>query len=567
MQKYLLLFMLVLPLALNAQVNLESSSQRGENPLGDYLDDMNEMGRTLSGWNGESTDTGSWFFGSYAMLVLRNNGHGDNQPFPGLEALVPSLWSDFKYLTPRYLVELAGGALSYGDLMAISQTRPYGSLRTEEKFIIQVAGFRYLRMLQGTIGEPLFGQVITATMAVVSEPEDITTELIRQVGLYQGSELGQQFGRALSSGTWMDVELEKPRKRGDSTEVYIRQKGDWAFPVDILIVSGSGDSTVYFYGLEQDSPLIVDSDDISRIIIDPDHKLAEFYRYNNKWPRIKDNIYLQPFAALPDWESYRITFTPNSWSDWDGNKRYGLKFSAGFGVDLWPAYPSDYRHRISLDINAHTPYDSTTSWGGRFSYGHPLSRQKRLFAQVRLHNYADWSGMSVGLTKYIGKQRFLIQGPKLMYQRLNLALERDHYADSLIWESTRSVRIIKASYTGLSLTRFGDRLYLYLRTALGSGPEGNFSMIKSQIDLSGVFWNWLAGGLQIAAGSQTLTTPGPYQFTQSYAWQDNLAALPRFRGQSEITDQPSNYFGLSVSGGYWVSWFQVKIFGSSMIFD
>ena len=48
---------------------------------------------------------------------------------------------------------------------------------------------------------------------------------------------------------------------------------------------------------------------------------------------------------------------------------------------------------------------------------------------------------------------------------------------------------------------------------------------------------------------------------------DNLAALPIFRGQSKISYQTNNYMGLSLSGGYMLSWFQMKLFASSMLYD
>ncbi|MEA3287825.1 MAG: hypothetical protein U9Q77_10695 [Candidatus Marinimicrobia bacterium] len=563
----LLLLIFTAQIVLSAQNNLEVNSPKDENPLGEYLNEMDEIGRTLSGWHGAEPDVGSWFFSSYAMLILMNNGRSDLRPFPTLETLVPGLWGDLKYLTPRTLMELAGGALSYGDLMSISQDRPFGSLRTEEKFIIQVAGSSHLRMLQSTVGEQLFDTIVTAVIAGVNDPAEITNELSEQVSRLCGADLGLQFSRALSSGTWMDVELTKVRRRGDSTDVFLKQKGSWSFPCDVLMITGSGDSTVYNYALGQAMPLTVIGQDYTRIILDPDHKLAEYYRYNNKWPRIKGNIYVQPFVALPDWEFFRITISPGSWSDWDGNKRYSLKLNSGFGMDLWPAYPSDYRHRISLELNSYLPMDASHSWGGRLSYAHPLSREKRLFANFRMHTYTDWNGMSLGLTKYVGKQRFLIQGPKLRYQRLHIRYEQDQYADSLIWQKDQSISIIKASYTGLSLTRYGDRLYWNLRTATGRESLETFFLMKSQVDISGVFWNWLSGGLQIEAGSQSVGTPVPYQFTHDYAWQDNLAALPKFRGQSRITGQPKNYVGVSISGGYWVSWFQVKLFASSMIHD
>lgn len=563
----LFLILLALPLNVWAQDSLIVPMERSSNPLEEYLFELDEMGQVLSGWKGEKQEMQSWFFGSYAMLMLRNNGNSDTKPFQGLKAVVPGLWSDFKYLTPRYLLELAGGTLSNGKLMSISKDKPFSSLRPEEQFIIHVAGWSYLRMLHGTIGDSLFKEVTVTAMSITEDPGSIDEGLCRAVNLHCGPDLEQQFSQALSSGLWMDAEIDRVKKRKDSLEVTIVHNGVWSFPVDVLVISKSGDSTLNIYELDQQTPLKLAQRDVDRIILDPEHKLVEYYRYNNKWPRIKDNIHIQPFLALPDWESYRITLSPSSWSDWDGDKRYGLKTSSGFGVDLWPAYPSDYRHRMTLELNAHTPYDSSSSWGGRISYGHPVNLHRRMFAHVRLHTYDDWTGLSVELSKYIGDQRYLIQGPKLKYQRLKLGLERDSYGNPQIWQRVQDINVLKASYSGLSLTRYGDRLYLYLRTAVGDGPSGNFSIVKSQVDLSGVFWNWLVGGVHFVSGFQSESTPSPYQFTHDYAWQDNLSALPNFRGQSKIDHNPGSYLGLNVSGGYWVSWFQAKVFASSMLYE
>jgi len=564
--RFSLLALSIILLSLNAFCQ-EAETQASTNPLEEYIQDLDEMGRTLSGWKGENREFGSWFFGSYAMLILQNNGDSELEPFPTLKAIVPELWSDLKYLTPRYLVELGGGTLSFGDIMLISQSRPFTKMRTEEKFIQYVAGLSYLGMLEHAAGDSIFKEIIQSTVTSTQEPILITKGLSAAVGKHVNPELGQQFDLALSSSSWMDIEIEKVKKTGDSLDIYLTQKGSWSFPVDILFISASGDSSIREYDIDDTGPLRVSKLECKRIVIDPDHHLAEFYRYNNKWPRFRQNVRIQPFGALPDWEYYRITISPSKWSDWGGDKRYGIKITAGYGINLWPAYPSDYRHRYSLELNAHSPMDEQKSMGVRLNYGHPINLQKRLFSDVRLHGYDDWTGFSAGLVKYFGKQRFLIQGSALRYQRINVGIEQDYYLDTLIWTKKQHVRVMKASYSGLSLTNRGDRLFINISSAAGEGPRGNFSLLKSQVDLSGVFWGWLVGGVQFVAGTQEKETPSPYQYTHLYAWQDNLAALPNFRGQNKIEHNTNNYMGLSLSGGYWASGIQIKLFGSSMIYD
>ena len=564
----LCLISLIYPVSGVGQADIPvTPSPQIENPILDYLTEIDEVGRTLSGWEGESEVLSSWFFSAYAMLILSNDGMNDSRPFSNLGSIIPPFWEDLKYLTPRHLIEIAGGALSYKNIMSLGVGQPFKDKRTEQQFITIISGYSYLRMLSGTVGSAQYGDIVSMTMDSTQNPQEITAALIKSVTLIAGDGLGEQFSVALSSGSWMDAGIDNVKKGVDSTAITIEQYGIWSFPIEVLTIDDDGDSTYHTYSLDQSAPLSVQGTRFKRIILDPQHMLAEFYRFNNKWPKLQDNIFLQPFVALPDWESYRIVVSPGYWSDWNGEKRYALKLTSGFGIDLWPAYPSDFRHRISAEINVHAPIDTQSHWGSRMSYGHPLSLSKRLFANARVHHYDDWSGVSLGITKYIGKQQFLIQGPKLLYQRISLSVEQDSYGDPLIWQASQDIQLLRASYTGLSLTRYGDRLYVNLTSAYGKESEDNFLITKSQLDLSGVFWSWLVGGIHFVSGTQNHSTPGPYQFTHDYAWQDHLAALPSFRGQAQSVQRPHNYLGLSLSGGYWVSWYQVKIFASSMLYD
>ncbi|MCF7808124.1 MAG: hypothetical protein K9M49_03315 [Candidatus Marinimicrobia bacterium] len=548
-------------------LSLAAKSHENTSPIEEYLTELDEMGRTLCRWKGEDQVLESWFFSSYAMLIMQNYGAGDLNPFPTMERIVPPLWSDFKNLNPRYLIELAGGALAFGDVMSVGGVETFSDKRAEEQFILVVSGYSYLRMLQGTVGDSLFTKIVRTATASNTSFEDIEQSLVHSISTHYDPWVSHQFMQVLSSGEWLDAEIGHVRRKDDSLVVSVDFNGSWAFPVDVLVITKSNDSTLVQYMPEGRSALRIPSKGVDRIILDPTHKLAEYFRYNNEWPQYKKKVYIQPFAALPDWEHYRITVSPVSWSDWDGDKRYGLKFTSGFGVDLWPAYPSDYRHRASWEFNVHDKLDEPKYWGGRVSYANTINRKERLFSFARLHSYSDWRGGSVGITKYLGDQSFLVQGTRLKYHRIKLSIESDTYQDTAIWERNQRVNLINAGYSGLSITRFGDRLLLSIQTALGKSESGTFSIIKSNADLSAVFWKKIVTGIQMVAGSQSPGTSSPYQFTHDYVWQDNLAAIPNFRGQTKLTHPTNNYIGVSVDGGYWYSGLQVKIFASSMIFD
>lgn len=561
------LFISKILLVLICAYGVHGAESSSVNPLADYIQDLDEMGRVLSEWSGKDEPFSTWFFGAYAMYVLEDNSAGDLQPFPMLEKMVPILWSDFKYLTPRYLTELAGGTLSYGNLMRVEQDKPFVQLTREEQFIIYLAGMTYLHMLHETIGQNKFNQVIHLGVKRAQNPEEITESICSVLGNEVDRMVSNQFYLALTSGDWIDVDVKRVQRNKNMTDIYISYRSVWTFPVDVRIISTEGDTLYSVYHPGREEFLRVDGVRVRKIDLDPVHKLAEYYRYNNHWPALSNDIYLQPFAALPDWENHRIKINPVYWKDWDGDTRYGMKLTAGFGIDLWPAYPSDYRHRISWEMNTHDQYDKTENWGNRITYGHPISRNRRLFMQAKYYHYADWSGFSVGAIKYFGDQRFLVQGPRLKYQRLGLSLEEDRYADTLVWDAEGEISLVQIDYSALSVTKYGDRLLLSSNSAFGCHQDDIFMVSKLNVDLSGVFWDWLVAGIRLAAGSQHINTPGPYRFTHDYAWQDQLAVLPKFRGQTKLGHSPSNYLGLSLDGGYWISWLQLKLFGSSILYD
>ena len=536
------------------------------NPLLDYVLELDEMGRAFSGWSQTDSLGDSWLFASHALLVIRNNGINDLEPFPGMVTLVPALWKDLKTLSPRYLVELAGGALATPELMSLTRKTDLKDIQVEERFIMTVAGFSHLRMLHGTIGDSLYQEVLFSAVESAPTAAELSSELIKSVQIHCDPLLAESFAQILKGENWLDLELNVTPAGRDSTHFSIHYGNDLRFPCQLLIVWDSGDSSIV-NSADMLEGLVFDHSQLKSLELDPEHILSEYYRFNNKWPRFAGNIHIQPFLGLPDWEYYKVVVSPSSWSDWDGDKRYGLKISAGLGIDLWPAYPSDFRHRMTLEFNTHGPLDDQVAWGSRATYGHPISRPARLFSNISVHNFDDWQGASVGLTKYIGRQTYLIQGSRLTYQRVSLAIERDRYGDPDIWERKQAIDLVRSVYTGLSLNRFGDRIYLRLRGAQGHGPDGAFSLVRTQIDLSGVFWNWLVGGFHFVGGVQSESTPAPYQFTHSYAWQDELSALPNFRGQTKIAETTNGYLGLSVAAGYWFSWMQVKLFGSSMMYD
>ncbi len=541
-------------------------------PAAAFVANWDELGRAILRWEGEPADPASWLLGATGLYALQAGPSRSRNPLPALQRLTPALWSDTRNLTYDQLYTMADGILNQtGDMVAWRPGVPFASLSPEQQSLACVTGMRHLSMLAATLGDSTFWEVLRETRQRSGDMENATDVLLEVLRVRAGNTIADGFGVALASPDRTDLDLRSVRHKQNWYVLDIRRNGPWSFPFDIRAVTVDGD-TLWFDNVSLlgnqfrfHSPARVRS-----VVLDPHHDLVEIYRFNNHWPRLRGNVRIQPFYTLPSWETLSIAIKPSFWQDWKQEKHYGLKFVSGFGVNLMPIYPADYRHRLSLEFTAAGDLEQPEDWGVRADYQHPVSWSRRIFFKARVQAFEEREGAALTLIAYPGHQRYLIQGPNIRYRRLSTTFGGDRFAHDATWELTQRLQYLALGYNSLALTRSGNRLDLSYNAALGKRLDppaaSTFHVLKTRINLGGVFMHWLAGDLSLVAGEQSRRIPLPYRFTNSHAWNSSLAWLPRFRGQPLKEREVSQYLGLSFSTGYWYRWLEVKAFASTLFY-
>ncbi|MCF8331725.1 MAG: M1 family metallopeptidase [Bacteroidales bacterium] len=167
---------------------------------------------------------------------------------------------------------------------------------------------------------------------------------------HSGVNLNWFFDQWLNSRKTIDYSLKSVKKLNKKeTKIKLERKGRMEMPLNVLVILEKGDSTFYhipnrrfikktnyqvlskWYGwdkLNREYTFLINSDsDVSNVIIDPEHNLADMNRMDNslKSNAILDFDYLVHQPANPD--QYEFYLRPDLW--W--NKIEGLK--AGFNLN------------------------------------------------------------------------------------------------------------------------------------------------------------------------------------------------------------------------------------------
>lgn len=534
-----------------------------------YLD---ALGRALVRHHVGDDSPTSWFYGAYALLLMDNSTETSQFPLGKIQQYVPVLWRDLRYLTIDDLIRKVDAVLSHGVTVPLYRPeRPFQIQMPEERMVNFFNGMRHLKMLRYTVGDSLFEIIVQNTDNSGVNGQALTDTLIQQIATTASPRLAQSFFQALKTTERTDPVIERVQNRGDSTLVYLKQAGEWNFPVTLRLIDAVGD-TVDFRGIwpDEEPILLPGSADIKRVIADPSEELVEIHRSNNFWPRFPQSVMVQPFWGLPSWEYYKVIVTPFSWRDWNEAKRYGLRATGGLGIDLMPLYPSDYHHRWMVEVSAYETIDQPEKWGISLDYGHPLSWPRRLFVRVKTEVFQDFQKAELALTKYVGESRYPFQGFRLEYHRYTGSGGALYYDNPAVWGDRLRLPYIAINTTRFTLTEAGHQLH-YSGTIL-NGWDGEqlwgqpFILYRGRISLGGLFGNWLRAEFSGVGGYQSGSVPYPFEFTQSRGWVDGNARIPGLQGQATREDPAYAYMGTRVSLGYWLGTFQPKVFTSVMIY-
>ncbi len=333
-----------------------------------------------------------------------------------------------------------------------------------------IVGNHALQILHTTIGDSKMRAIMKDYYYSYRQKSSGTENFIETIQKHTNRNIADNFRLVLTTNLRPDLIIEDVKNSYNKNRTWENRisttyQGKWILPVDILIVTEKGDSTLLKkVSIEQESVIeLTTKSPIVLVEMDPYKRVFDTNRFNNRWPR---QIALQPEYGLPKWETYEVYYRPKLKRDWQGNWRAGINFSGGLGINLLPIMPAFYQNLFELEVTFSTGMPSH-NWGGRLNYRTPLKSTKNLYWSFETgHEYPkSWSKIS--LVNYIGETSYLAIHGKSSYSRLTTTLSSTEYtvADSGDWwEKGKNIKL-KEEWTLFSYTP--NQRYLIQLHALG----------------------------------------------------------------------------------------------------
>jgi len=312
-----------------------------------------------------------------------------------------------------------------------------------------IVGNHALQILHTTIGDSKMRAIMKDYYYSYRQKSSGTENFIETIQKHTNRNIADNFRLVLTTNLRPDLIIEDVKNSYNKNRTWENRisttyQGKWILPVDILIVTEKGDSTLLKkVSIEQESVIeLTTKSPIVLVEMDPYKRVFDTNRFNNRWPR---QIALQPEYGLPKWETYEVYYRPKLKRDWQGNWRAGINFSGGLGINLLPIMPAFYQNLFELEVTFSTGMPSH-NWGGRLNYRTPLKSTKNLYWSFETgHEYPkSWSKIS--LVNYIGETSYLAIHGKSSYSRLTTTLSSTEYtvADSGDWwEKGKNIKLRK----------------------------------------------------------------------------------------------------------------------------
>ncbi|NOZ03896.1 MAG: M1 family metallopeptidase [FCB group bacterium] len=361
-------------------------------------------------------------------------------------------WSDLRSMTTDDWIRLVHNVIGDQALPPVYQPGKQTDWESQAyAYSRYIVGNHALQMLQSSIGDSLM-QAIIRTYTRENTWKTVNTEtFISVVQRLAGKMIADNFRLALTTNIRPDikitaVDVKKNSRRQWLTTVKTAYEGDWLLPVDIRVITAAGD-TIFRKQIrltQQKTLHFTTSTPVVSVELDPDKKMFDSNRYNNRWPR---RFTFQPIYGLPSWEVYKLYYRPRVIKDWQNNWRYGIRLSGGLGLNLMPFLPAFFQNTFDLDITFSTGLVNH-NWGGRFIYRTPLKSVDLTYWEFRASYEYPRNRQILSLITYLGKPSYYVANGRSAYKRLTTQLVRTEYseADSNSWWNKGQTLTINESF-------------------------------------------------------------------------------------------------------------------------
>ncbi len=437
-----------------------------------------------------------------------------------------------------------------------------------------IVGSHVLQMLQASEGDSVMKKIML-DYSMMFRGETATTEnFIDIIKQHTDDIIADNFRLALSTNLRSDFKIKDVTsqynvKRQWNNKIAIEYESSWLLPVDILIITENGDSTLLpqkdinkYNTIE-----ITTSTKLLSAELDPNKRLFDNNRFNNRWPR---RISLQPDYGLPHWETYKVYYRPKLKRDWRGNWRTGVKLSGGLGINLMPIIPAFYQNLFDLEITFSTGVPEY-NWGGKVSYKTPLKSTVNTYWELEMGYEYPKKWTKIAFNNYLGETRYLAEHGESFYSRLTTTFSNTVYISSDSsdwWQVGRNIKL-KEKWSIFSYST--DQRYLMEVHLLGGFQEEssfyNFGVSADvethKIEGFIIRFHSEAGFVWDERGGNELSYRLLYI---PKIWQQSESQTPLFRGVSIIEKEwQKNIFSSGISVGWetkTIAWPMVFIDGA-----
>lgn len=437
-----------------------------------------------------------------------------------------------------------------------------------------IVGSHALQMLQASEGDSVM-QKIMLDYSMMFKGKTATTEnFINIIKLHTNDKIADNFRLALSTNLRPDFKIKDVTSKYNvnrqwNNKINTKYDGSWILPVDVLIITENGDSTL-LPQIDINRNNIIEINTSSQLVsaeLDPNKRLFDDNRFNNRWPR---RISLQPDYGLPHWETYKVYYRPKLKRDWRGNWRTGLKFSGGIGINMMPIMPAFYQNLFDLEITFSTGVPEN-NWGGKVSYKTPLKSTVNTYWELETGYEYPKKWTKIAFNNYLGEPKYLVAHGESYYSRLTTTLSTTEYisSDSSDWWPVGRSMKLKEKWSIFSYTT-EQRYLLEVHLLGGFQEESSFYNFGISADVethkiegfiirfhgeAGFVWDE-RGGNELAY--RLLYVPK--------IWQQREGRIPLFRGVAiDEKEWQNNIFSSGISLGWQtktVAWPMVFIDGA-----
>ncbi|HDQ99068.1 MAG TPA: hypothetical protein ENN51_02105 [candidate division WOR-3 bacterium] len=292
-------------------------------------------------------------------------------PWPGPLAGLGDEWYN------RLLYYLAASNDALGSLAEPRFDYTTNPLSYADSRPAQAGGF--FLMLERRIGPETFNRALRAWLGRADRRTAPDTAFIAACSEAAGEDHTSLFDRWLPATGPCDYALVGVRSDGAEHRADIRRVGAITMPVELEFTFSDGARLRREWTLAagEGTVEVIHPARLRSVTLDPDRKLFELDRWNNRRPR---RVTVHPLFALPDFDAYQLFYGPYAWYD----DYHGFQLGGWVqGRQFFEAGPLRGRHSWTASL-ART--SRRADWQPSVSYGTPLpflNENLRFFGAAR----------------------------------------------------------------------------------------------------------------------------------------------------------------------------------------